>query len=154
MFRTNRVTCPLPFFEHCLHHILAKSLFFFLFLHVCFFWGIYIHQLSKRNVPQRALKAIPSAFCRGNRRLNCTLFQANNQKASHHTLLWRWLLRSFHNFLPREEVSTHHVCLLCRHLRTFHPRVTENDLRFFVFLNTRLHLHQLEEDDAILSHEN
>ena len=36
------------------------------------------------------------------------------------------------------------------HLRTFHPQVTENDLCFVVFLDTQLHLHQLEEDDATL----
>ena len=132
---------------------LKKSLLFLVF--ACLFLLVHIHSpIEQKNVPPRVLKAIPSAFCCDNREPNCTLFQANNQKTSPHTLLWRWLLRSFHTFQPREEVSTHHICLLCRHLRTFHPQVTENDLGFFVFLNTRLHLHQLEEDDAILSHEN
>ena len=150
----NRVPCPLPFFEHCLHHILAKISFLFL-VFACLFLQVHIHSpIEQKNVPQLALKAIPSAFCCGNRKPNCTLFQANNQKTSPYTLLWRWLLRSFHTFHPREEVSTHHVYLLCMHLRTFHPQVTENDLCFFVFLDTQLHLHQLKEDDAILSHEN
>ena len=154
MFRTNRVPCLLPFFEHCLHHILAKISFLFL-VFACLFLQIHIHSpIEQKNVPQLALKAIPSAFCCGNRKPDCTLFQANNQKTSPYTLLWRWLLRSFHTFQPREEVSTHHVCLLCMHLRTFHPQVTENDLCFVVFLDTQLHLHQLEEDDATLKHEN
>ena len=150
MFRTNRVPCLLPFFEHCLHHIPAKISFLFL-VFACLFLQIHIHSPNEqKNVPQLALKAIPSALCCGNRKPNCTLFQANNQKTSPYTLLWRWLLRSFHTFHPREEVSTHHVYLLCMHLRTFHPQVTENDLCFVVFLDTQLHLHQLEEDDATL----
>ena len=118
MFRMNRVPCPLPFFEHCLHQILAKISFLFL-VFACLFLQVHIHSpIEQKNVPQLALKAIPSAFCCGNRKPNCTLFQANNQKTSPYTLLWRWLLRSFHTFHPREEVSTHHVYLLCMHLRT------------------------------------
>ena len=119
MFRTNRVTNPLPFFEHCLHHILEQISFLFL-VFACLFLLEHIHSLiEQKNVPQLTLKAIPSAFCCDNRKPNCTLFQANNQKASLHTLLWRWLLRSSHTFLPREEVSTHHVCLLCMHSKNF-----------------------------------
>ena len=150
MFHRNKEIIHIFFSLHCLHHILAKISFLFL-VFACLFLLGYIHSLiEQKNVPPRVLKAIPSAFCHGNRKPNCTLFQANNQETSPHTLLWRWLLRSFHTFLPRKQVSTHHVCLLCRRLRTFHPRVTENGLCFFIFINTRLHLHQLEENDAIL----
>ena len=134
MFHRNKEAIHICFSQHCSHHILAKISFLFL-VFARLFLQVHRHSLIEQKiVPLQALKAIPSSFSCDNRTSNCTLFQANHQKTSLHTLLRRWLLRSFHTFQLQEEVSTHPVCWLCKHLRTFHPRMTENALGFFVFL--------------------
>ena len=80
MFHRNKAANHIFFLWHCSHHILEKMSFL---VFACLFLLERIHSLTEQKiVPPPRLKVIPSVFCCGNRKLNCRLFQANNQKTS------------------------------------------------------------------------